>query len=110
LRVELARERVQRPPNNHASTLFCGNLPYSVTSQDLQGCFEQYGEVVRATVVMDRQTGHSRGFAFVVMAEAAEAEQAARELQGADWGGRVLTVCVSTDRRENCGGSPAAAF
>ena len=95
--VGLARERGRRPANgpaNNHATVFVGNLPYAITEEDLEECFSQYGEVMRATVVKDRVTGRPRGFAFVELAEAAAAEQAARDLHGADWGGRVLTVCM----------------
>jgi RNA recognition motif-containing protein len=93
LRVELAREPgARRPrPANHQNTVFCGNLPYAVTEEDLRECFSQYGEVLRSTVVMDRE-GRSRGFGFVEMAEVAAAELAAADLHGRDWLGRPLTV------------------
>ena len=94
LRCELAHERGRRPVNHHASTIFIGNLPYAVTEQELSACFEQYGVVVRATIVLDRETQHPRGFAFVEMAEAVEAEVAAADLHGRDWSGRRLTVRV----------------
>jgi RNA recognition motif-containing protein len=89
LRVELACE-ARRRPANHA-TIFVGNLCYAVTEEDLRSVFEPYGVVERLTIVKDRETGRPRGYAFLEM-EAGEAEQAAADLHGREWGGRPLTV------------------
>lgn len=72
-------------------TLYVGNLPWAVTEEDLVKAFSQYAEVTSARVVSDRETGKSRGFGFVEVKE----EQAAaviEALNGAEWGGRMLTV------------------
>ena len=72
--------------------IFVGNLSYRLTDEELEASFSPYGEVVSAQVVMDRETGRSRGFGFVEMANDNEAEAAIRALNGKDVGGRALTV------------------
>lgn len=72
-------------------SIFIGNLPWSVTNDDLANAVAQYAEVISARVATDRETGRSRGFGFVdVPADKAEAVITA--LNGSEWGGRVLTV------------------
>ena len=75
-----------------AKRLYVGNLGYSVTSEDLQELFEQYGAVRSAHVLSDRETGRSRGFGFVEMANDEEADAAIENLDGSDHEGRRLTV------------------
>ncbi len=75
-----------------AKRLYVGNLSYSVTSDDLQELFEQYGAVRSAQVLSDRETGRSRGFGFVEMDNDAEADAAVENLDGNDHEGRRLTV------------------
>ena len=72
--------------------IYVGNLPYNTTEADLQQTFEAYGGVGRAKVITDRETGKSRGFGFVEMANDPEAEAAIEALNGADFGGRRLVV------------------
>jgi cold-inducible RNA-binding protein len=72
--------------------LYVGNLTYEVTDADLVKLFESYGTVRSAQVVMDRDTGRSKGFAFVEMGSDGEAQAAAAALNGKDSGGRALTV------------------
>lgn len=72
-------------------TLYVGNLPWAVTEEDLVRAFSQYAQVSSARVVSDRETGKSRGFGFVEV-EAEQAAAAIAALNGAEWGGRVLTV------------------
>ncbi|MCC6580652.1 MAG: RNA-binding protein [Phycisphaeraceae bacterium] len=72
--------------------LYVGNLPYSVTDGELEEMFGQFGQVASAQVVMDRQTGRSKGFGFVEMGSDAEAQAAIEGLSGKDHGGRPLTV------------------
>jgi cold-inducible RNA-binding protein len=72
--------------------IFVGNLSYRVTDEELEAAFAPYGEVVSAQVVMDRETGRSRGFGFVEMASDSEADAAIRAMNGKDLGGRPLTV------------------
>ena len=72
--------------------LFIGNLPYNVTSDDLQRAFGEAGTVTSARVITDRETGQSRGFGFVEMGSAAEGQKAISMWNGQDLNGRALTV------------------
>ncbi|MGQ4807526.1 hypothetical protein NKDENANG_00878 [Candidatus Entotheonellaceae bacterium PAL068K] len=72
--------------------IFVGNIPFSVTDDDLRRLFEEYGVVDRTTVITDRETGRSRGFGFVEMPNADEAQTAIAELHGSEMRGRTLTV------------------
>jgi len=72
--------------------IYVGNLVWACTSDDLIQLFSTYGTVSRAQVVMDRETGRSRGFGFVEMASEAEAKAAIEALNGSDMNGRPLTV------------------
>lgn len=80
--------------------LYVGNLSFQSTENDLQDLFEQYGQVTEAALVMDRETGRSRGFAFVTMGNAAEGNAAIAALNGKDFGGRALTVNEARAREE----------
>ncbi|MDD2823093.1 MAG: RNA-binding protein [Candidatus Daviesbacteria bacterium] len=80
--------------------IFVGSLPYSTTSQELQEMFEKFGQVVSATVVMDKFTGQSRGFGFVEMQNDDEANKAIQDLNGSDMNGRALAVSVARPREE----------
>jgi RNA recognition motif-containing protein len=75
-----------------ARKLYVGNLPYSVTEQDLQSLFASAGTVDSVSVMRDMATGRARGFAFVEMATDEEAQQAVSMLNDKDFGGRNLTV------------------
>ncbi len=72
--------------------LYVGNLAYGVTSSDLQQLFEQYGQVVSATVMQDRETGRSKGFGFVEMSTDEEGNAAINGLHEQQHNGRPLTV------------------
>lgn len=72
--------------------IFVGNFSFSTTEADLRSLFEPYGNIESATLVTDRDTGRSRGFAFIEMTNNAEAEAAITALNGSDFGGRPLTV------------------
>src|SRR5262245_24650925 len=72
--------------------LYVGNLPYAVGDSDLQEMFAAHGTVVSAQVVMDRDTGRSKGFGFVEMGSDAEAQTAIQAMNGASIEGRPLTV------------------
>jgi len=80
--------------------IFVGSLPYSTTSQELQEMFEKFGQVISATVVMDKFTGQSRGFGFVEMQNDDEANKAIQELNGSDMNGRALACSVARPREE----------
>jgi cold-inducible RNA-binding protein len=72
--------------------LYVGNLPYSVGDSELQRLFEAHGSVVSAQVIMDRDTGRSKGFGFVEMGNDSEAQAAITSLNGTEVDGRSLTV------------------
>ena len=72
--------------------LYVGNLPYTVRDEDLQQSFGQFGAVTSAKVMMDRDTGRSKGFGFVEMASDAEAQAAINGMSGQSLGGRSITV------------------
>lgn len=72
--------------------IFVGNLSFSTRDEELRSAFAQFGAVDSAQVIMDRQTGRSRGFGFVEMPNDDEARQAISAMNGADLGGRPLTV------------------
>jgi len=80
--------------------LYVGNLPYTISDSELQQLFEQHGSVTSAQVVMDRDTGRSKGFGFVEMGTDAEAQAAITALHGAEFGGRTLTVNEAKPREE----------
>jgi RNA recognition motif-containing protein len=79
--------------------IFVGNLPFSTTNADLEELFSQHGSVDSAAVIMDRDTGRSRGFGFVEMGNDDEARAAIEALSGVDMGGRALTVNEARPRR-----------
>lgn len=84
--------------------IFVGNFSFSTTEADLRLWFEPHGSVDSATVVTDRDTGRSRGFGFVEMPNNSEADAAILALNGADPGGRSLTVNEARPRPERSGG------
>ena len=72
--------------------IFVGNLDFAATESSIRSLFEQYGNVERVNLVTDRDTGRSRGFAFVEMTDTAEADRAIAALNGAEVNGRALNV------------------
>jgi RNA recognition motif-containing protein len=86
-----------------AKRLYVGNLSYEVDGSELEQLFGQHGAVTAAQVVSDRETGRSRGFGFVEMANDDEADAAIAALNGADHGGRSLTVNEARPREERGG-------
>jgi len=72
--------------------LYVGNLPHSTTEAELRTAFEAHGTVDKVSIVTDRETGRARGFAFVEMTDAAEADKAIAALNGTELGGRTLTI------------------
>ena len=87
-----------------SNRLFVGNLSFETTENDLQDAFAAYGSVTEANLMMDRTTNRPRGFAFVTMSTAEEAQKAIGGLNGKDLGGRALTVNVARPREERSGG------
>ena len=83
--------------------LYVGNLPWSTTEDDLQELFSAFGETFSVAVITDRETGRSRGFGFVEMADD-DAKNAIGELDGKDFGGRALRVNEALDKRGGGGG------
>jgi len=81
-----------------SSNIYVGNLTFGTTSGDLETLFAQHGEVEKAQVITDRDTGRSRGFGFVEMATAEEAKAAIDSLNGHNLDGRDLTVNVAKER------------
>ncbi len=80
-------------------SIYVGNLSFKTTDAELNKLFAQHGKVISAKVVMDRETGKSRGFGFVQM-EDAEASNAIKNLNGADFQGRALRVNEAQERPE----------
>jgi RNA recognition motif-containing protein len=87
------------------TNIFVGNLSFDTTDTDLQAAFGAYGQVGRASVVRDRDTGQSRGFGFVEMADSGEATQAMTALNGHDLNGRTLNVNEARPRESTGGGN-----
>ena len=88
------------------SKLYVGNLSYSATDQSLMEAFNQYGEVDSAKIIIDRETGRSKGFGFVEMRDAADAALAIEKLNGKSVDGRPMTVNEARPQapRNNGGG------
>jgi RNA recognition motif-containing protein len=84
--------------------LYVGNLAYGVTDSDLQQLFATHGTVQSAQVIMDRDTGRSKGFGFVEMGSDQEAQAAIAALNGKEVGGRALTVNEARPKTEGGGG------
>jgi RNA recognition motif-containing protein len=84
--------------------LYCGNLSYNTTSSDLDQLFSEFGQVQSAEVIMDRDTGRSKGFGFVEMGSDAEAQAAIEGLNLKEHDGRSLTVNEARPREERRGG------
>jgi len=84
--------------------IYVGNLPYSTTEQSLRELFQQHGEVQSAAVVMDRETGRSKGFGFVEMADANAAKTAIEKLNGYSLDGRALRVNEAQSKEDRGGG------
>jgi cold-inducible RNA-binding protein len=84
--------------------LFVGNLSFDTTENDLQDAFSAYGTVTEANLMMDRTTNRPRGFGFVTMGTADEAQKAIEGLNGRELGGRALTVNVARPREERPAG------
>jgi RNA recognition motif-containing protein len=87
-----------------AKRIYVGNLPWAYSSSDLEALFKPYGDVAAAEVVMDRETGRSRGFGFVQMANDADMEPAINALNGSNCNGRPLVVNEARERTPRPGG------
>src|SRR5476651_2055547 len=83
-----------------STKLFVGNLSFNTTENDLQDAFAAHGTVVEANLMMDRMSGRPRGFGFVTMSTPEEAQKAIEAMNGANLGGRALTVNVARPRED----------
>jgi RNA recognition motif-containing protein len=79
--------------------LYVGGLPYQTTEQELQQLFEQIGPVTQASVIVDRETGRSKGFGFVEMSNDQDAQSAIQSLNGSYLGNRTITVNEARERQ-----------
>ncbi len=80
--------------------VYVGNLPYTTSSDDLRDLFASYGEVTSANVISDRDSGRSKGFGFVEMADDSAAQTAIEELNGKEMDGRAITVNEARPRED----------
>ncbi len=91
------------------SKLYVGNLPYSTTEDELRNMFSQAGTVASVAVIKDRDTGQSKGFAFVEMSNQVEAEKAISMFNGRSMGQREMKVSLARPREER-GGSGGGGY
>lgn len=94
-----------RPPRSgqrkeNALKIYVGNMPYGASSEDLAALFGQYGHVAEANVIMDRETGRSKGFGFVDMPNQSEANEAVDALNSSQMQGRTLRVSEARPRND----------
>ncbi len=95
----------QESEKTMGTRLYVGNLPFDVNEAQLRGLFERDGrQVTEVKIIMDRDTGRPRGFAFVEMGSQADASGAISALNGTEVGGRALTVNEARDSGSNRGG------
>lgn len=92
--------------------LYVGNIPFNTTEQDLHSKFSAFGSVESAKIIMDRDSGRSKGFGFVEMADEESAQQAIESLNGADFSGRAMIVSEARPQapREGGGGGGRGGF
>ena len=86
------------------SKIFVGNLSFQTTQEDLLAAFSQFGDVEQVNIVRDRDTGQPRGFGFVEMTNAQDAQKAIAQLNGAELNGRALNVNEARPRPSGSGG------
>ena len=87
-----------------SNKLFVGNLSFNTTENDLQDAFAAHGTVTETNLMMDRMSGRPRGFGFITMSTAEEAQKAIAALNGAQLDGRALTVNIAKPREERAPG------
>jgi RNA recognition motif-containing protein len=87
-----------------STKLYVGNLPYSADDHSLRNNFAEFGDVASAKIMMDRDSGRSKGFGFVEMGSADQAEAAIKGLNGLSVGGRNIVVNVSRPKESTGGG------
>lgn len=88
--------------------IFVGNLDFAATESSVRSLFEPFGNVERVSLVTDRETGRSRGFAFVEMTDPAQADQAIAALNGSNLDGRALNINEARPKSEGGGGGRGA--
>jgi len=93
-----------------ATRIYVGNLPYSATNEQLAQLFGQYGDVSEASVVMDRDTGQSKGFGFVQMEDDEAARQAIANLNGTQLDNRTIRVSEAQARPDRGGGGGGSRY
>ncbi|MBI3733525.1 MAG: RNA-binding protein [Chloroflexi bacterium] len=86
------------------SKLYVGNLPYGISEDDLRELFGQAGQIKEVALIMDRETGRSKGFGFVEMTTQADAEKAIKMFNDHDMNGRRLVVNIARPREPRAGG------
>jgi RNA recognition motif-containing protein len=84
----------------HVTNIYVGNLSYRATEDDIRQAFEQYGQVSSVNIITDRETGRSRGFAFVEMSDSTEAQNAIEHVNQADIAGRKVNVNEARPRTD----------
>ncbi len=97
----IRRPRTLSVHSRYSVELYVGNLPWSMTDEELSSLFSTHGTVERAKVVMDRDTGRSRGFGFITMPNDAEGQAAITSLNGSQQGGRAMNVRAAEPRTSN---------
>lgn len=92
--------------------LYIGNLPFSTTDESLENLFSQAGDVASVKIITDRETGRSRGFAFVEMMSSAEAQNCIERFNGVDCDGRAITVTEAKPKAagDSRGSSAGSSF
>ena len=95
---------IERQKEVRVKNIFVGNLDFAATDSSVRGMFEQFGAVDRVNLVTDRDTGRSRGFAFVEMSNTDEADRAIAGLNGANFEGRALNVNEARPKVQGGGG------
>ena len=104
--VSAPNARFQIAKGEDLKNIFVGNLDFSVREEAIRSLFETYGTVERVSIMTDRETGRSRGFAFVEMTNEGEAERAITGLNGKDISGRALNVNEARPKTERTGPRP----
>ena len=92
------------------TNIFVGNLSFRTTQEELMAAFSQYGNVERVNIVTDRDSGQSRGFAFVEMSERRDAETAISQLNGAELNGRTMNVNEARPKPAGGGGGAGGGY
>ncbi len=111
MRSFAASAGVRHRKRQHVSKkIYVGNLAFSSTQEDLEALFGRHGTVASVNVITDRETGRPRGFAFVEMESASDADDAIRALDGSNLGGRDIRVNEAQDRRGGGGGDRGGRF